>query len=187
MKKLIKYSRKNLNPLLILVLIALVAFKNKETVIKDNVMLPAKMDHIGILVDDIEIALDKWVVALDLENRPSIIIADGHKDNPTHYRGELSGAKVKLAFIQLENIQLELLEPFGDEKSHWREYLNEHGSIMHHAGFEIKGLGETYIDLYEKEGYSVAQQGGWDGGEYAYIDSKKELGIIIELLERYSD
>lgn len=175
-----------LNPFLILILIALVAFKNNDVEPKKT-LLPTKMDHIGILVEDIEIAIDKWVIALDLENRPTVIIADGHEDNPTHYRGKLSDAKVKLAFIQLENIQLELLEPFGDEESHWREFLNEHGSIVHHAGFEIEGLGETYFDLYQKEGYSLAQKGGWDGGEYAYIDSQKDLGIIIELLERYSE
>lgn len=174
------------NLLLALACLIVMAFvANKSSSPKKGILPNTKMAHIGILVPNIDTALDKWVALLGLEKRPLIQIADGHKDNPTHYRGELSDAKAKLAFISLENIQVELIEPFGDEQSHWKEVLAKNGAVVHHAAFNVEGLGETYIDLFKEKGYPIAQKGGWDGGEYSYMDSQKDLGVFIELLEHY--
>ncbi|MEE8356382.1 MAG: hypothetical protein V3R33_03650, partial [Anaerolineales bacterium] len=36
-----------------------------------------------------------------------------------------------------------------------------------------------------KEGFTLAQHGGRDSGEYGYMDSQKDLETVIELLEHY--
>ena len=174
------------NILLALMCIGLMAFVVDKTVAPKKGVLPnSKMAHIGIVVPDIEHALDKWMEVLTDVERPKISNAIGHEDNPTHYRGMLSDAKAKLAFISLENIQIELIEPYGDANSHWKEVLAKNGAVVHHAAFHVQGLGETYVDLFKEKGYNEAQKGGWDGGEYSYMNTQNELGIFIELLEQY--
>jgi len=145
------------------------------------------MLHIGIVVKDIDKALDHWSKFLGLKEKPNISIATGHPDNPTQYRGHPSNAQAKLAFMDLENLRVELIEPIGDEPSNWKEFLDTKGEGVHHIAFEVKGLGEQYVGLFDENGYAMAQHGGWDGGEYGYMDGSKNLGVVVELLEFYGE
>ncbi|MDH5397435.1 MAG: VOC family protein [Cyclobacteriaceae bacterium] len=186
MRKLHKLWGSKINTLLVLSLIALVAFRKGPSTEKNRILPNDKVVQIGIVVPDIEEGIDKWVEMLGLEVRPTVSIAAGHEDNPTQYRGKPSKAKAKLAFINTENIVIELIEPMGDEESYWKAFLDEHGPSVHHIGVNVKDLSEKYVPLFEEAGYPLVQHGGWDGGEYGYMDSQKGLGVIIELLEHYS-
>jgi methylmalonyl-CoA epimerase len=141
--------------------------------------------HVGIVVADLEAAIDAWSKLLGIETPPGIVVGEGHGDNPTHYRGNPSEAKVRLAFFNLENIQIELLSPLGEEPNHWAEFLAKHGDGVHHLAFRVQGIGEVYLDELADRGISLAQKGGWDGGEYIYLDTVDSLGVTLELLERY--
>lgn len=144
-----------------------------------------KITHIGIVVKDIEKATDQWVELLGYEKRPAIIIAEGHHLNPTEYRGQPSQAKAKLSFFTLQNLQIELIEPIGNDKSHWQEFLKLKGNGVHHIAFDVKGIEENYVNTFKEKGYKMAQHGGWDGGEYGYMDGLDSLGVMIELIERH--
>lgn len=149
-------------------------------------MIPnTNMDHIGIIVRDIDAAIKHWTAFLGVDELPKINIASGHEDNPTHFKGHPSDAKAKLAFIQLENLQVELIEPLEDDPSHWKEFLDTKGEGVHHIAFWVKGMGEQYLDKYAELGMPVEQHGGWDGGEYGYMGSREELAVTVELLENY--
>lgn len=145
-----------------------------------------QMLHIGIVVRDIEKSRAQWVKFLGLENAPNIVVATGHEANPTQYRGHPSTAQAKLVFMTLDNLQVELIEPIGDEPSHWREFLETKGEGVHHIAFEVKGMGEQYLENYAEAGIATAQHGGWDTGEYGYMDTMKALGVTVELIERYN-
>jgi len=144
-----------------------------------------QLDHIGFVVEDIDATLDKWMQMLGMDQRPPIIIAAGDAKNPTHYRGDPSDAKAKLAFFSLANVRIELIQPIGDAPSHWYEFLKKTGGGVHHFGFNIQQLGETQLGIFENHGYCMAQLGGWETGEYAYVDTQNSLGVTIELLEHY--
>lgn len=150
-------------------------------------MIPEKrMLHIGIVVRDIEKSRARWMKFLGLEKTPDVVIAAGDAKNPTQYRGHPSTAQAKLVFMTLDNLQVELIEPMGDTPSHWREFLERKGEGVHHIAFEVKGMGEAYLENYAKEGFATAQHGGWATGEYGYIDSAEALGVTVELIERYN-
>lgn len=149
-------------------------------------MVPnTNMAHIGIIVRDIDAAIKHWTNFLGITELPKVNIAAGHEDNPTHFNGHPSDAKAKLAFIQLENLQVELIEPLEDDPSHWKEFLDTKGEGVHHIAFWVKGMGEEYFDKYAELGMPVEQRGGWDGGEYGYMGSREELAVTVELLENY--
>jgi hypothetical protein len=75
------------------------------------------------------------------------------------------------------------MQPEGGP-SVWWDHLDEYGEGIHHIAFEVKGMDEA-IAACEKMGFSLMQRGEMsDGaGRYAYVDSKKDLKITIELLE----
>ncbi|MDA0196446.1 MAG: VOC family protein [Bacteroidetes bacterium] len=160
-----------ISSILIVAFITLMAFKSDDSLKMQDGRVPnTQMLHIGIVVKDIEAARDSWAQLLGLAKKPDITIAEGHEANPTQYRGAPTGAKAKLSFFQLENLRVELIEPIGDERSDWREFLEKTGGGVHHVAFEVKGMGETYVDSFKTNGYELAQHGGWETGEYGYFD-----------------
>lgn len=150
-------------------------------------MVPQKrILHIGIVVRDIEKTRDHWMKLLGLEKTPNITIADGDQKNPTEYHGHPSAAQAKLAFINFDNLQVELIEPMGDAPSDWRDFLKRKGEGVHHVAFAVKGMGEGYLENYAKAGYATVQHGGWETGEYGYMDTAAALGVTLELIENYN-
>lgn len=142
--------------------------------------------HIGIVVADMEAAVDQWTRVLGLAEAPPILLGTGHPEKPTLYHGRPTNGQVRLAFFNLENIQIELLSPHGEGETEWSEFLREQGTGVHHIAFFVEGLGEVYVDRLRERGIGIAQQGGWDGGEYLYTNTRGELGVALELLESYA-
>jgi hypothetical protein len=137
-----------------LVILGLLSFKLIHSQGK-GLVPDTHMTRIGIVVSNIDQAINHWVELLGIENRPKVSIAEGHYLNPTHYRGKPSSAKAKLAFMKLDNLQIELIEPIGDEPSHWREFLDNKGGGVHHLAFEVKGMEETYVQSFKAKGYEM--------------------------------
>ncbi|MCC5025855.1 MAG: VOC family protein [Candidatus Synoicihabitans palmerolidicus] len=150
-------------------------------------LIPQKrMLHIGIVVKNMDAALVHWTKVLGRDEIPETILAEEHHANPTMLRSQPSAAKVRLAFIQLDNIQVELLQPVDDEPNAWQEFLDTHGERVHHIAFAVKGLGETYVGALSEAGMPLLMSGGWDGGEYIYADTHDALDTTVELLETYT-
>ena len=76
---------------------------------------------------------------------------------------------------------MELIEP-DHNASTWRESLDKNGEGLHHIAFVVEGLNEKVTAL-ERKGMPLLQKGEYTGGRYAYIDTLRDLKVIIELLE----
>ena len=153
--------------------------KRSEALIADKQMM-----QVGIIVEDIEKSAKAWATFLGSEGIPEIIVASGHELNPTEYKGKPSDAKAKLAFFQLDNITVELIEPLGGPST-WQDFLDTKGEGIHHIAFNIMGM-EKHIKSFEASGIPMIQHGGWDTGEYGYFEGSNGLTIIVELLEHYN-
>ncbi len=44
---------------------------------------------------------------------------------------------------------------------------------------------DQYIEAFQEQGIPMVQHGGWETGEYSYMDGTNNLALIIELLENY--
>ena len=95
-------------------------------------------------------------------------------------QGATQGAK--LAFFELGNIQLELIEPYGGP-SVWQDFLDETGGGIHHIAYHVDDM-ETAIEKCKAFGMELVQYGkyGDASGAYAYFDASAQLGCCIELL-----
>ena len=139
-----------------------------------------KVMQIGLVVENIDHAVQAWSLLLGVEP-PAIIITDTVDIARTKYQDQPTSAQARLAFFDLGQVALELIQPLG-EPSTWNDQLSAHGPSLHHIAFEIKGMEEHIQDL-QKHGLRLVQRGDYHGGRYAYVDGQKQFGTVIELLE----
>jgi catechol 2,3-dioxygenase-like lactoylglutathione lyase family enzyme len=149
---------------------------------RENILGTNQICQVGLVVHDIEKSLDAYCDVLGIQ-RPKVIITDEYELAKTAYRGQPTRARARLAFIDMGQVQLELIEPVG-EPSTWKEALDENGEGVHHIAFIVKGTDQVVQKLAEKE-MPMVQQGYYTGGIYTYIDSAKKLGVVLELLENF--
>ena len=136
--------------------------------------------QIAIVVRDIEKTARAWADLFGVAVPEWRLTGPGDETN-TRYRGQPSSARAKLAFIQFDNISLELIEPVG-APSVWQEVLDAKGECVHHVAFRVKGADE-HVAMLDAKGMPLIQSGDYTGGCYRYIDSAGTLGVILELLE----
>ncbi|MDR0909876.1 MAG: VOC family protein [Spirochaetaceae bacterium] len=140
--------------------------------------------QIGILCHDIEQTKKDWAEFLGVEVPPTGMTGEA-KDAKTEYLGKPSAARTKQAFFSVgPNVDIELLEPDKDMNSTWRQDLEKQGEGFHHIAFNVKSMKDG-IEASEKMGYKLLQRGQWDTGCYAYLDAKKQLKLVLELLEHW--
>ena len=138
--------------------------------------------QVAVVVQDIEKAAAAYADFLGTAV-PKWSWTDTEDKAHTEFKGKPSPARAKLAFIELKNITIELIEP-DQNPSTWREFLDAKGEGIHHIAFEIKGMDDK-VALLEKKGMPLLQKGDYEGGRYAYIDGTAKLGLILELLENF--
>ena len=68
----------------------------------------------------------------------------------------------------------------------YEEFLKEHGEGVHHLGYFVEDI-DAEISSMETRGFSMLQSargfGTNDDGAYAYFDTERALGCILEALE----
>jgi catechol 2,3-dioxygenase-like lactoylglutathione lyase family enzyme len=174
--------KKNLLTLVLLIGIVSISFQADHKMNYEPLIGSKVITQVAIVVRDIDKARNAWAHLLGVDV-PEVSIAESNSSRPTLYKGNRSDAKAKLAFISMENIQIEIIQPLGG-KSTWQEFLDNHGEGLHHIAFLVKDI-DGMEKKFESMGNSTVQRGGWDGGAYSYIDGSKNLGCILELLENY--
>ncbi|MCS6831090.1 MAG: VOC family protein [Armatimonadota bacterium] len=137
--------------------------------------------QIAIVVHDIEEACKRWSQVLG-QPVPNIIITEPGDEAHMLYRGQPSNAQAKLAFFNLGQVQLELIEPIG-EPSTWKEALDKNGESVHHIAFWTDDM-QASAEFLKQHGIPLVQRGDMGDGQYAYFDAQQQLGVQLELLER---
>jgi len=138
--------------------------------------------QVGLIVRDIERSSAAYADLFGMEV-PEWTLTDAYESAHTEYHDQPTAARAKLAFFDLGQVSLELIEPVG-APSTWREFLETHGEGMHHIAFHIQGMEEQLTILADK-GMLAVQHGDYTGGRYAYVDAVPQLGLILELLEDF--
>jgi methylmalonyl-CoA/ethylmalonyl-CoA epimerase len=137
--------------------------------------------QVAVVCRDIEVTARRWAAFLGVAAPPISTTGPGEECGMV-YLGKPSNARCRLAFFETGTCRLELIQPLGPGSSWW-DSLEKNGDSIHHLAFEVKDL-EGTLRAGEEEGMPVIHQGHWDGrnGTYAYIDSQKQLGATIEIL-----
>ena len=127
-----------------------------------------QVDQIGIVVKDMDTSVKFYE---QMFGPPFLtLVSDTNK------------AKLKISLFQIGDIQFELIEVLEGESVH-SKFLREKGEGLHHVGFIVEDLEEELTRL-EKEGITVLERGiVQEMVKFAYLDTEKRLGIILELIQ----
>ena len=132
-----------------------------------------RIDHVAIVVDDIDSALGFWRDTLGLE-------LDRVKDVPAE--------KSAVAFLPVGGSEIELVQPTSDD-SGIAKYLQKRGSGMHHICLAVEDIEAALVELKAK-GVQLINESprlGDDGKKYAFIHPKAACGVLVELYELWTD
>ena len=127
-----------------------------------------KINHIAIVVDDINTAVEFWRDKLGIE-------LSHIEDVPSQH--------AKVAFLPLGDSEVELVQPI-DENSGLAKFLNTRGPGMHHICFEVDDIEATLEDLINK-GVRLINQSPvlLENRKIVFIHPKSANGVLIELYE----
>ncbi|NHJ14504.1 MAG: methylmalonyl-CoA epimerase [Candidatus Thorarchaeota archaeon] len=132
-------------------------------------MTVERIDHIGIAVEHIEEMLPYYRDSLGLE-----------------YKGseEVIEQKVKVAFLQIGESRIELLEPTSED-SPVAKFLSKRGPGVHHIAVKVEDI-EKALRRHEENGALLIDKEpriGAHNMRIAFIHPKCTGGVLIELCQ----
>jgi methylmalonyl-CoA/ethylmalonyl-CoA epimerase len=156
---------------------------NPSPALTQPVLGTRRVCQIAIVVRDIEKSARAYAEFFGLPV-PPFITTDGSHGGHHVFRDRPTNARCLLAFFELENTTIELIQPLGGESS-WQAVLDEKGEGVHHIAFQVKDSpGKTRA--LAAAGFPLLHQGGDPAtGQFSYFDTRAKLGILIETLEGY--
>lgn len=132
-----------------------------------------KIDHIAVVVDDIDNALSFWRDGLGLELSH---VEDVKREN------------AMVAFLPARESEVELVKPTSEDSGIAR-FLKNRGPGMHHICFEVYDIQET-MDHMRDQGIRLINDVpaiGTGGKKIAFIHPESTHGVLVELYELTSD
>jgi methylmalonyl-CoA/ethylmalonyl-CoA epimerase len=127
-----------------------------------------KINHIGIVVHDIQAALEVYEAALGMALKEVIQVPD---------------QQVEVAFLPLGESNIELVQPTADNTGIAR-YLEKRGEGIHHICIEVADISASLARL-KAHGVQLIDEVPRQGahGLVAFIHPKGAHGVLIELVE----
>jgi methylmalonyl-CoA/ethylmalonyl-CoA epimerase len=102
------------------------------------------------------------------------------------YHGRPADYRMRLALSQVGPLRIELIEA-KEGDSIYADFIKEHGYGVHHFGLLVEDITQALTQA-DSAGLDMIQDGsgfGLDGdGHYAYLDTERQLGVILELIQR---
>lgn len=128
-----------------------------------------KINHVAVVVDDMEKALSFWQDALGME---------------LHELRDMPAEKSQVAFLPLEGSEVELVVPTTDD-SGIAKYLTKRGPGMHHICLEVDDIVGMLAQLRDNGVRLINEEPrtGADGKKYAFIHPESTSGVLVELYE----
>lgn len=161
----------------------------KEGFIMNNIIGTQKLAHVGFVVEDLDATCEHFAKILGMPTPKKYGGLPPFEVSQTVYKGTPSpDVSIRSAHFKLENgVSLEFIEP-NHAPSAWREFLDKHGSGMHHLAFKLDDLG-TVVEDMEKEGVTLDQYAIRNNSRlrYVYLDATDKLSCFLELTQPIID
>jgi len=144
-------------------------------------MKSSKIGHIGVIVDDLQKAVDLYTKVLGIKKWYEIIYDDGIK---IQYHGKPSKSSARLVFGGNGHTVIELIKTEGEENIYTNALKNKKSHI-HHIQYDVKNLDSAVAEA-ESAGMKVFQTGQFKSGgakiRYAYV-GLDETETVLEYVE----
>lgn len=133
-------------------------------------MTPIRINHIAVVVDDVQAALGFWHEALGI---------------PLAHIEHNETEAVDIAFLPLGEGEIELIAPFTED-SGVAKYLAKKGAGLHHLCIDVDDVAAALARLKERgiELINDEPRQRPDGTQYAFVHPKSTGGVLLELYQR---
>lgn len=128
-----------------------------------------RIDHIGIVVQDLDASLQTYCQQLGFTLLERVIIEE---------------QLVEAAFLDAGNGTVELIAP-TDAESGTARFLQNRGEGTHHICFEVENIVDALAEL-QGQGLRLIDETPRQGvhGKVAFVHPKATHGVMIELLQK---
>ena len=128
-----------------------------------------QINHVAVVVDDMEKALSFWRDALGMD---------------LHEVRDVPAEKSQVAFLPLPGSEVELVRPTSDD-SGIAKYLAKRGPGMHHICLEVDDIEGMMAQLKSKGIRLINEEPrlAADGKKYAFIHPESTAGVLVELYQ----
>jgi len=135
----------------------------------ENMPKVKKINHVAVVVDDMEKALSFWRDALDMD---------------LHELRDVPAEQSQVAFLPLPGSEVELVMPTTDD-SGIAKYLSKRGPGMHHICLEVDDIEGMLEQLRSKSVRLINEEPRTtsDGKKYAFIHPESTAGVLVELYQ----
>jgi methylmalonyl-CoA/ethylmalonyl-CoA epimerase len=133
--------------------------------------MTTKINHIAIVVEDIDKALEVYQEAIGL---------------PLQAVHEEPDEAVRVAYMPTPGGEVELIQPITSDSGVAR-YLAKRGEGLHHVCLEVDSIDDS-VQRMEAKGMEVLGQPRTNkrGDRYIFVHPKSAHGVLIELYEKAS-
>jgi methylmalonyl-CoA/ethylmalonyl-CoA epimerase len=128
-----------------------------------------QINHVAVVVDDMEKALSFWRDALGME---------------VQSLREVPAEKSQVAFLPLSGPEVELVQP-TTEDSGIAKYLAKRGPGMHHICLEVDDIEGMLSQLRSRGVRLITEEPrtAADGRKYAFVHPESTSGVLVELYQ----
>ncbi len=132
-----------------------------------------RLDHIAIVVPQIQEALSFWQEALGL---------------PLAHQEEVLEQETVVAMMPVGESEVELVQPTTTTGG-MAKFLANRGAGLHHICFEVDDIESTLNELKDKGIRLINEEpvAGAGGTRVAFVHPKSATGVLVELVERNHD
>ena len=128
-----------------------------------------QINHVAVVVDDMEKALGFWRDSLGIE---------------LHDLRDVPAENSQVAFLPLSGSEVELVKPTTDD-SGIAKYLARRGPGMHHICLEVDDI-DGMMSRLKSRGIRLINEEARlanDGKKYAFIHPESTGGVLVELYQ----
>ncbi len=133
-----------------------------------------KIDHIGIVVSDLDASLKKYHKLFDAEARSIEILEE---------------LNIRIAFIPVGEVMLELVEPLVAGQGRIGEFLKRNGEGFHHIAYRVEKL-DDLLDTLKAADVTLRDNEPRPGAarsRIAFLAPEETNNVLTELVERQQD
>lgn len=141
-----------------------------------------KFHHVAVAVRDMKDSI-RFYEAMGIGPFPPLIGPEGAELTGKTVRGEPTDYQIDLRHAEsgIGDLKFELIEPLEGETP-VKEFLEQKGEGIHHIGFTVDDI-DKETELMEEKGFTAFQTGVSPNARWAYYDTDKVGGVIIELIQ----
>lgn len=132
-------------------------------------MTPLRIDHIAVVIPELEAALEFWSSALGLS---------------VEHVEEIGTQETIVAMMPLGESELELVQPTSDT-SGMAKFLAKRGAGLHHICLAVDDI-DAVLERLRAKGIQLINEEpvvGAGGRRVAFVHPRSATGVLLELVE----